>query len=151
VNLLTQAERDHWWTERIDPYDDRIRVLERIVNALTHVNPEKPLSVVERHLATSSDWRAVYGTSATHTRTGIAKCPHGEQTGECSACVKNLTSPVAWNIKPVDDDPNIQWFWRCAHFPSSMANFYDKREHCDWRCDTNELRWFHNGCSPPTS
>jgi len=33
--IKPQAERDDWWTTRIDPYDDRIRALERWVNLNT--------------------------------------------------------------------------------------------------------------------
>jgi hypothetical protein len=40
-----QDERDNWWTTRIDPYDDRIRNLERFVHGLE--NACKPLCKVD--------------------------------------------------------------------------------------------------------
>lgn len=43
---------------------------------------------------------------------------------------------------------SFQHYWRCAHHPSSIANFFEKRTTCEWECHTQELRWYHNGEHP---
>jgi hypothetical protein len=41
-----------------------------------------------------------------------------------------------------------QYFWRCAHHPSSIVNFFDSRTECMWECHTQELKWYHGGVHP---
>ena len=44
--------------------------------------------------------------------------------------------------------PEFQHYWRCAHHPSSIANFFEKRTTCEWGCHTQELQWYHGGVHP---
>jgi hypothetical protein len=39
----------------------------------------------------------------------------------------------------------FQYFWRCAHHPSAIENFFDVRTMCDRGCHAERLRWHHNG------
>jgi hypothetical protein len=42
----------------------------------------------------------------------------------------------------------FQYFWRCAHHPSSIDNFFAGRTECMWECHTQELKWYHGGVHP---
>lgn len=42
----------------------------------------------------------------------------------------------------------VQHFWRCAHHPSAIDNHFDKLLGCEWDCQTQSLRWHHNGEHP---
>lgn len=44
-------------------------------------------------------------------------------------------------------EPCKQAFWKCAHYPSSIDNFFNA-DSCEHGCDRTELRWYHNGCHP---
>lgn len=39
----------------------------------------------------------------------------------------------------------FQRFWRCAHHPSAIENFYDGRTTCEWDCHTTTLQPHHGG------
>jgi hypothetical protein len=41
-----------------------------------------------------------------------------------------------------------QRYWRCAHHPSAIENFFDGRKECQWECHKQELHWYHNGTHP---
>jgi hypothetical protein len=41
-----------------------------------------------------------------------------------------------------------QFFWRCAHHPSAIDNFFSETRSCGWGCHLAELKWHHNGVSP---
>ncbi len=43
---------------------------------------------------------------------------------------------------------SIQYFWRCAHHPSAINNFFVERSTCEWSCHTQELKWHHGGVHP---
>lgn len=45
----------------------------------------------------------------------------------------------------------VQFFWRCAHHPSAIENFFEKRTTCEWGCHTQELKWYHHGMHPNLS
>ena len=47
-----------------------------------------------------------------------------------------------------DAEQRHQRYWRCAHHPSAIENFFEKRTLCEWDCHTQELMWFHNGTHP---
>jgi hypothetical protein len=42
----------------------------------------------------------------------------------------------------------FQYYWRCAHYPSALTNFFERRPRCEWMCHTQELRWYHGGEHP---
>jgi hypothetical protein len=44
--------------------------------------------------------------------------------------------------------PAFQKYWRCAHYPSAMTNFFSTRQTCEWDCHTTELQWHHSGFNP---
>jgi hypothetical protein len=41
--------------------------------------------------------------------------------------------------------PEFQNFWRCAHHPSAIANYFAKRIVCENGCHAAELHWQDNG------
>lgn len=41
--------------------------------------------------------------------------------------------------------PAVQLFWRCAHHPSALVNFFAQRAVCQLDCHRTELRWHDNG------
>jgi hypothetical protein len=43
---------------------------------------------------------------------------------------------------------SFQSFWRCAHYPSAINNFFAGRTSCGWLCHTQELQWHHGGEHP---
>lgn len=46
------------------------------------------------------------------------------------------------------NQPEFQHFWRCAHYPLSIENFFSGRTTCEWGCHTQELKWWHCGVHP---
>jgi hypothetical protein len=38
-------------------------------------------------------------------------------------------------------------YWRCAHHPVATTNFFERRETCEYGCETSHLRWHDNGDS----
>lgn len=42
----------------------------------------------------------------------------------------------------------FQNFWRCAHHPSAMENFFTDITACEWECHTQKLEWYHSGEHP---
>ena len=47
--------------------------------------------------------------------------------------------------------PLFQNFWRCAHHPSAINNFYDKRTSCEYMCQSVPLEWWHGGMHPAST
>jgi len=43
---------------------------------------------------------------------------------------------------------DYQHFWRCAHYPSAMTNFFLNLKKCEWSCNEQPLRWHHLGSHP---
>lgn len=41
-----------------------------------------------------------------------------------------------------------QRFWRCAHHPSAIDNFFGALTTCEWGCHDEALRWYHRGNHP---
>jgi len=39
-------------------------------------------------------------------------------------------------------------YWRCAHYPSAIENFFSTRRTCEWGCHTTTLEWHHSGVNP---
>jgi len=44
--------------------------------------------------------------------------------------------------------PEAQHFWRCAHHPSAIDNYFERRTECMWDCDAQRLEWYHSGSHP---
>lgn len=42
----------------------------------------------------------------------------------------------------------FQYFWRCAHHPRAIENFFEKRVTCELDCHTTNLEWHHRGIHP---
>lgn len=38
-----------------------------------------------------------------------------------------------------------QHFWRCAHHPSAIDNFFETRITCEWQCHETQLKSFDSG------
>lgn len=51
--------------------------------------------------------------------------------------VTNPDGSVFWQ-------PLFQFYWRCAHYPSALANFF-RRDLCEHGCHKAELLWHDNG------
>jgi hypothetical protein len=41
-----------------------------------------------------------------------------------------------------------QHYWRCAHHPSAIDNFFERRTLCVFECHAQLLEWHHNGMHP---
>jgi len=61
---------------------------------------------------------------------------HGPTVGECARCTTKASPPP------------FQYYWRCAHHPSAIDNFFEKLAGCEWMCHAQELRWHHSGAHP---
>lgn len=76
--IKPQAERDDWWTTRIDPYDDRIRELERFRH---RVEDKQPASAWPESAKTFQNfWRCKHHPSAIDNffdRPELRECEHG--------------------------------------------------------------------------
>jgi hypothetical protein len=58
-----------------------------------------------------------------------------------------------WHAAIVDLKPYVpyalfQHYWRCAHHPSAIENFFDHRTTCEWGCHEQTLLWHHSGFHP---
>lgn len=42
----------------------------------------------------------------------------------------------------------FQYFWRCAHHPSAIDNFFEHRGLCEWDCQAQPLQSYHSGVHP---
>jgi hypothetical protein len=42
----------------------------------------------------------------------------------------------------------FQHYWRCAHHPSAIQNFFEQRNSCEWCCEESRLLWHHGGEHP---
>jgi hypothetical protein len=42
----------------------------------------------------------------------------------------------------------FQHYWRCAHYPRGLENFFTNRTTCEWGCHTTKLSWYHGGMHP---
>lgn len=45
-------------------------------------------------------------------------------------------------------EPQFQHYWRCAHHPIAIKNFFEGRTECEWECHLTELKWYHSGVHP---
>lgn len=54
------------------------------------------------------------------------------------------------HVFELQTSPTVQHYWRCAHHPSAIENFFAKPQllGCEWDCQTQSLRWYHNGEHP---
>lgn len=44
---------------------------------------------------------------------------------------------------------NFQHYWRCAHHPSCIENFFESRQRCEWDCHTTALHSTDSGYHRP--
>lgn len=44
---------------------------------------------------------------------------------------------------------DFQHYWRCAHHPSAIDNFFEKRATCEWQCHETPLRSHDSGIHQP--
>jgi hypothetical protein len=61
-------------------------------------------------------------------------------TGYCCWC----DSSGCYRCRPTP----VQMYWKCAHHPSALENFFGDRYTCEWMCHTQELRPHHSGFHP---
>ena len=63
---------------------------------------------------------------------------HGTSLGPCPKCEDFRRVPRL----------EFQHYWRCAHYPSAIDNFFDGRTACEWGCHAQALRSHHSGVHP---
>jgi hypothetical protein len=77
---------------------------------------------------------------------------HGPNVGPCPYCKAGveLTKKILEdNAELLMKKPPYQKFWRCAHYPSAISNFFSTRQTCEWDCHTQDLRWHDHGDNQP--
>ncbi len=71
---------------------------------------------------------------------------HGVTHEPCPCLTRRVTNhdELSKNTQRTE----YQHFWCCAHHPSAIQNFFEKRHECEWECHTQELKWYHSGKNP---
>ena len=64
---------------------------------------------------------------------------HGTSLGPCPKCEDFRRVPRL----------EFQHYWRCAHYPSAIDNFFDGRTACEWMCHTTPLHSYDSGFHQP--
>lgn len=135
VELLKQYHRDLHL-----PYEQRDEALAR-VKELAAANKYLLGEITE--LRASLPYKVKQGMGRS-----VWCAPYGEKAPFLGDAIKS--DIYKWAAERVFDalakpEPKKQVFMACGHYPNALSNFFEKRDHCEFCCEKEPLKWCDNG------